>query len=516
MVQASLIKKVVSWIMAHKQEAFVLALIIFIGMFLRLYRIADYMTFLGDEGRDVIVVRRLLLYADPILVGPGTSIGNMYLGPLYYYFIAPGLFLANYSPVGPAVQIALLGTFTIFFIWYVAREWFGKYAAVISSILYAVAPVVIVYSRSSWNPNIMPFFSLLVIYSLWKVYYQQKYIWLLTLGIAFAFVLQSHYLGLLLTPVIILFWLLALRNSRKLKDTKPLMLHTLLSGLGFVILMSPLVIFDARHEWRNFEAMKKFFTERQTTVSAKPWSSLPKTLPLLEKIITRVVAGYDQIVGKWTSLVLFAPLILLAGLIKKIKLNSKERKAHFLLLVWMGVALLGLGVYKQEIYDHYYGFIFAAPFLIIGGVGQSVINSSKFRGASVVIVGVALLVLVNLVNNPIKGLPNMQLRRTEKVAAAILEYSENKPFNLAVIAERNYDAAYRYYLDINNAKVVDIDPQKSEETTTEQLFVICEMEKSKCDPTHNPKAEVANFGWSKVENEWEVFGTTIYKLGHTK
>ena len=52
------------------------------------------MTFLGAEGRDVIIVRTLLVKADPILIGPGTSVGGMYLGPLYYYFMAPFLLLA--------------------------------------------------------------------------------------------------------------------------------------------------------------------------------------------------------------------------------------------------------------------------------------------------------------------------------------------------------------------------------------------------------------------------------------
>ena len=58
--------------------------ILIIGAFLRLYKIDGYMTFLGDEGRDVIIVRNLLVNADPILIGHGTSVGGMYLGPLYY------------------------------------------------------------------------------------------------------------------------------------------------------------------------------------------------------------------------------------------------------------------------------------------------------------------------------------------------------------------------------------------------------------------------------------------------
>ena len=67
-------------------------------------------------------MRRLLVDFDPILVGPGTSIGNMYLGPLYYYMMAPALLFANFSPVGPAIQIALLGVLTVWLIWLVLEN----------------------------------------------------------------------------------------------------------------------------------------------------------------------------------------------------------------------------------------------------------------------------------------------------------------------------------------------------------------------------------------------------------
>ena len=158
----NIFRKSRAWVINNKLEALLLILVILTGAFMRLYKIDQYMTFLGDEGRDVIIVRRLLVNFDPILIGPGTSVGNMYLGPIYYYMIAPFLLLFNFSPVGPSVFIALLGIITIYFVWYVSRKWFGNIAALVSALLYSVSPVVIYFARSSWNPNIMPFFALLL------------------------------------------------------------------------------------------------------------------------------------------------------------------------------------------------------------------------------------------------------------------------------------------------------------------------------------------------------------------
>ena len=210
-----------NWVKENPKEAAILTLILLVGAFLRLYKISQYMTFLGDEGRDVIIVRRLLAYGDFFLIGPGTSIGEMYLGPLYYYMMAPALFLAGFSPVGPAIQIALLGVVTIALVYFIGKEWFGKWGAALGAFLYAISPTLIIYSRSSWNPNIMPFFALACIYSLWRIWRARQWKWVIVLGISFAFVLQSHYLGLLLAPTIGLFWLLTfLKEKRKGFGTK--------------------------------------------------------------------------------------------------------------------------------------------------------------------------------------------------------------------------------------------------------------------------------------------------------
>src|SRR3989344_4952917 len=320
--------QITKWVKENRLEAFWLAVILIIGAFFRLYRIDEYMTFLGDEGRDAIIVRRLLVNFDPILIGPGTSIGNMYLGPLYYYMIAPALFLANFNPAGPSVMISLLGILTIWFIWFVVREWFPKNTSEVSrgrnttsevgiSIgglvaagLYAVSPVVINFSKSSWNPNIMPFFSLLAIYSVWKFWKENKFRWIIITFLSMAFVLQSHYLGLLLAPVIVIFWVLTYLSLRRTPNTehqtlkRSFLKYSLVGLVVFLILMSPLALFDLRHNFMNFNAVKVFFTQRQTTVSALPWKALPKLSEVMNDSISSRFGGKQTRFAEFVSLYL--------------------------------------------------------------------------------------------------------------------------------------------------------------------------------------------------------------------
>src|SRR3989304_7725017 len=129
-------------------DKIILIVILIIASFYRLYLIMDYMTFLGDEGRDVLVVYNIL-HGKLTLLGPTSSVGGFFLGPIYYYFMAPFLFLFNYNPVGPAVMVGLIGTATVFLLYKICREFFNVRVAIFASILYAISPLVVAYSRPS-------------------------------------------------------------------------------------------------------------------------------------------------------------------------------------------------------------------------------------------------------------------------------------------------------------------------------------------------------------------------------
>ncbi len=197
------------------------------------------------------------------------------------------------------------------------------------------------------------------------------------------------------------------------------------------------------------------------------------------------------------------------------KRNFKIKEEYWILISWLGVGLIGFGIYKQNIYDHYFGFLFAAPFLLIG------IITSKLWSKGIIfkILASALLVYlvaVNIIASPLRKEPNKLLQRSIHVSKVIEENSGGEPLNLAVIADTNYEDGYKYFLLKDNYPVVSIDAQVPS-SVAKQLFVVCELiPNSKCDPTHSPKAQVASFGWSKIDNSWEVDGAIVYRLVHSK
>lgn len=503
-----------NWIKENPAEFWILVAVLVIGAFFRIYRIDQYMTFLGDEGRDVIIVRRIFTELHPPLIGPGTSVGGMYLGPLYYYMMAIPLLVAGFSPVGPSVMVALLGVATIAFVWWVGRNWFGKWAGIIAAVLYSISPTTIIFSHSSWNPNIMPFFAILSVYSVWKVWIKRKFNWLIVLGISLAFVLQSHYLGLLIIPTIFIFWFLTFRDLSKKKDSGPFIKKSVIGLASFFVLMSPLLIFDIRHDFMNTKAIYKFFVERRVNFSSSPMSAIPQIPQIFNLINKSLIAGKNSMAAAASSVVMALGIVYLfvESFIKR--KNFKIKAEYWLLISWFGFGLLGFGIYKQNIYDHYFGFLFPVPFLLIGIFISKLISKSLFAK----IFGLAFLtylVAVSLMGNPLRNDPNRLMERSMKVSRLVLDNVGGKPFNLAVIAERNYEDGYRYFLELWGGNILRAD-RGEPLTVSDQLIVICENNPATCDPTHSPKAEVANFGMTKIDRQWEVEGVIIYKLVHTK
>ncbi len=493
----------INWIKKNKLEFSLLLIILAVALFLRLYKISGFMTFLGDEGRDVRIVRDLITKGNLVFIGPMTSIGNMYLGPLYYYMMAPALFLSGLNPVGPAIMVALLGVVTVWFTWFVGRNWFGRAAGLIGALLFATSPVAIVYSRSSWNPNPMPFFALLCIWGIYEVWQKKKYFWLPIIGMSFAFALQMHYLGLLLSPVLGIFWLLSLLQIKKDKVKKQIFIRkTFLAILLFLILMSPLALFDLKHQGMNLKAFEAFFSDRQTTINLNPARS-DRFLPLISTTVTDLIMANQSILITIVSVLVFLLSIL-------VFVKSKWRTSLKMLFSWIGVALLGLSLYKQHVYIHYLGFIYPAIYLLLGALLGFVITRKGFIIKLLAAISLVLLVFLNLKYSPTFGNPNNQLRRTEQVADLIIKQSNGQPFNLGLIAKQNYDESYRYFLE-NKHSALEPDENK----ITNQLFVICEDGDS-CQPEGNSQYQIAIFGMAHVVNEWQIDYIKIYRLVHFK
>lgn len=483
-------------------KKWLVVVILILAAFVRLYRIGEYMTFLGDEGRDVLVVKDILVNHHIPLLGPPTSVGNMYLGPLYYYMMAVSMSVSWLNPVAASVMVALFGVTTVGLIFYLVSKYYGFLAGVFSSLLYALSPITIYYSRSSWNPNPAPLFALLTLIGFLKSKETDNYLWLILSGISLAFAVQMHYLALLLLPTVGVIWLYLFTHVKHKKRFK---LGTAFSVLSFLLLMSPVAIFDIRHNLMNYHAVKNFFFGHSPSLNGS-----------VADIFSRVWTIYSyNLVGRSLSLEtpLLYPILALLFFAVLVYFLIREKKYsrlwffNLIVCIWLVVGVLGLSILRQSIYDHYVGFLNPLPFILTGSLAffaDSFFPNRKLAMAPVLLV-FGLILISSLMKNPLLSEPNRQLQKTQTVAKFIIETSEDRPFNFALIAQNNYDAAYQFYLDTFGHK-----PKMLPFEKTDQLYVVCED--TVCNPVGHPKFEVAAFGMAKVVNVYQLWNLKIYKL----
>lgn len=479
------------------------------------------MTFLGDEGRDVLIAKHIL-EGHLVFLGPRSSAADFFYGPVYYYFITPFLLLFNFDPIGPAFAIAILGILTVYLIYFVAKDFFGQKAALFAAGLYAVSPLVIAYSRSSWNPNPLPFVSLLLLYLLYKAIVKKSWKLFVSVGILYGIAMQLQYIVLFLGVIIFLYVLIGDWLENKKIDIKALVVSYSQIVFGFLISFSPFLAFEIKNHFPNTKTIINFLISGpdKTQQIAKPFVDiiLGAFFQLFSRLLLRFPSTQKLSMYGNTEVALWqigTILLIFAGIAALFKIKNKP--VLLLFSLWLFLSLFLFGFYKKEIYDYYLGFMFPLPFLLIGNSLSALWDLKKIKviGVFISLVVFISLFLYNLDGMPFKSLPNRQRYQVENIADFVLSKTDNKPYNFALLTLGNSDHAYRYFFEVKRHPPVmfeniEKDPQRK--TVANQLLVVCED--PNCKPLGNPLFEVSGFGRAEIVGEWNVSVVKVYKLKH--
>jgi len=472
----------------------VLAIILLLSFFLRFYRLRDYIIFLGDQGRDVWVVKKMLIDGKFTLLGPVASVGGFYLGPLYYYLITPFLFLSKFDPIGPAILPALLGGITPLLLFFYVKKRYSTETALISAFLYTISPILVKYNRFSWNPNVIPFFSLIFFICFEKYLETKKNIFAVITGFLLGCLFQLHYLAFVFLPVMLIMLLIKFKFAIK-EQSKSL----LLLGIGGVIGWFPFILYEVRHNMQNFSGLEEFisrgggtnvgFNAGQYVVSL--FSNLSAVLYYLFNFPTAVVS-----------------IFLIGLLIYCIKTRS-------ILSEFVIASFLMLSLYRGKMGGHYFNIVYVFVLIIISDILGKILKS-KLK-----VIGIFFLLLISFFSikaYPFWQSPNHQLDQTIEISSYVLtKYARSESFNFALVTNGNSDTAYRYFFDLWGNSPIEIvndviDPERK--SVTNKLIVLCEPLSPCTDPRGAGLWEIASFGRAEIASQ-ERFGVyTIYVLRH--
>lgn len=467
----------------------ILVLVILLGIFLRFYELSGFATFLADQGRDAIVIKRIITGQHFPAIGAPTSLGQVYLGPFYYYFIAPWLLLFRFQPVGLAFGVAFFSSLYLLINYFIVKKLFDKKVALVSTIFLSFSSVLIDFSHYSWNPNLLPLFTLLTVYFVIKSLKNNKWYYFALAGTFLSFCIQLHYLALFLIPSFGFLYLISLFKSLKQLFSKFVNLFALVAF--FIIFSSPLIIFDLRHNFLNSRNFITLFQSSGTSLSAK-FNSLFDSFYYLN------IYSFNITLNKFFVYLLF--LFLIAILIVLIKQRSNLRTLLFIFLF----SILGMSLYSGPKHPHYFVILYPLYFIL---VSNFLALSSKNRlGKYLSVIFIVGFIFLNFQKyHFFKNKPNNQIAHAEKVAQFLDTIIGKEKFNFAVQPDGGPEDSYLYFLELKGK--VPLDRKKLE--VGKEMFVVCQNE---CDLLNTKSWNVTMFGRSKIVDEWKVEGVKIYKL----
>ncbi len=481
-------KAIISKLFKDKYSFSVLILFV-VGLFLRLYKINGFVTFLGDQGRDAIIIKRILTFEHFPAIGPPTSIGQVYLGPFYYYFIAPWLWFSNFDPIGPAIGVAILSSLFIVLSYILIKTIFDKKVALFSSILITFSSVIIEFSRFSWNPNLLPFFALLFFYFVYKSQKDQKIFWYFLTGAFLSFSIQLHYLALFLIPSVVIYFIFQIIKNKK--KTFEIAKGLMISVASFIFFSIPLVIFDLRHNYlnlNNFIALSKL----SSGLGQNLLKIIYDSFYIFNTYVFNIQLNNILIYILFTALVFF------------LFFSTKKKGSIRSLLTFFVLTFIGIALYGGQKFPHYFGVIYLY-YLVILSYFLSYVSDIKFSKFLIA----AFFILYIYINFQgyifLKGNGSHQINKAKKIASEIFKNVSDNKFTITSLPGDYSDTTYRYFLEIWGKKPIEKDSLEK----GEELFVVCEKE---CDPRNSAQWDIAYFAADKIEKVWSVNNVKIYKL----
>lgn len=431
-----------------------LFVILFFAAFFRLYRLDQLLGFWYDQGRDALIIWDLIHYHKFFLIGPVTGIEGIFLGPFYYYLLTPFYLIGRGNPVTAAAGLSWLTVASVFLVYLLGKKIYNRGVGLIAALLYGFSYNLIVFSRWLANPNPLPFFTLLVLFCLYKFIqtHNSKFLPCRQAGL----ILSSFLIGLCLqleaasaifflpSTAIILFW------QRKKVGLKALFLFL----TAFLITLLPQIYFNFRHDGILIAAFKKFLV-------------LDKSFgfSFFQVLKLRVVTYYDVFAGKliplggWPKMVILA--LFSAGLIlfwKKI-INEGGK----LLLIWLVVPLVGFLFYQGNhgyVWDYYFtGYIPA--FIILFSASIFFLFKKNFLGKFIVSVFLLFFLYSNVrqIKNFLKTGIGITLRAQKKAIDWIYKDAGGSDFNIDVYVPPQIYFSYSYLFKWYGVKKFGREPE---------------------------------------------------------
>ncbi|MGI5841553.1 MAG: ArnT family glycosyltransferase [Patescibacteria group bacterium] len=432
------------------------------GFFLRSYRQSDLLTFHYDQGRDAQIASDILAFRNFPTIGPTTGIEGLFLGPFWFYLITPGYFLSSGHPAGASIFISFLESLTIPLIFLIIKKYFSSTkAAYLGAILWAFSNFLIRSSRWFSNPSPLPFFVLLILFCLLKVFQDKDARFFPPIFLLLGLTLQLEAASaVFFIPTVLLFFLLN-RKSIVLK------VSSYFKGIVlFLILLLPQLAFELKNNFFITRSFLNFIFGKSNTNTGSSWA-----IPTLSFAQNRLVNFYNAFFSKLdTNLTQFSVVLFIIFIFSLFFLLKTHRKNLLVQLsfLWTFVPLAFLMFFVGNygnLYDYYLTGFFPS-FIILFSLS---LFSFKERYLSLLLAAITLFIFFqgnfiyvrDYLSAGVDGPEHITLGNQIQSIEKICELSKDANYNLTIYVPPIIPNSYNYLLTWyqNNGKCSPPSPQ---------------------------------------------------------
>jgi 4-amino-4-deoxy-L-arabinose transferase-like glycosyltransferase len=249
------------------KKYFIVAFLFFAAVFLRLYKLPQFLFFGFEQGRDAQIIQDIYQKHEFKLVGPKTDLAGIFHGAYYYYLLIPVYVLTHGNPLAAAFFLILLNSSVVVIMYFFAKEVFGSVKmGLLGSFFVTVSYDLIIYAR--WLSNVTPAIplTLLSFYFLWMYRIKKREIFLIFATLSAAFAAQFEIVLVLLFGFVILsYFLLRVISLPKLKTF-------LIAVVSSALIFTPHLIFNLRNQNIIITSIHSFLTENKGGRSSHDWA----------------------------------------------------------------------------------------------------------------------------------------------------------------------------------------------------------------------------------------------------
>lgn len=322
-----------------------------------------YNSFGQDIARDLVITQNNINKSEWIIsYGPKASVGDFYLPPLYYQVHLVLSLVFNNAPFVMKYFVIIVESLTpvvlvlIFKVLKIGKAAWGL------ALFYAIFPLVTLFSSFAWNPNTIPFFSTLALYSWLKIIRSlepqslRSPTWEATIGVvAVMIAFHFHYQSAVLVPFMLCLGVVSFIKQKSSRS------FWLLGILISIISILPYLLQEVISQWSNTHAILEYFSGEHSRYYDRV-SKINYVITFFPEFIERVTIGTNLPIYIMGRLLFFlgGACILFTAYTRR-----KENYAHIGLVVYL-ISIVGmLRFYKGDKLDYYLSTLYILPILLL-------------------------------------------------------------------------------------------------------------------------------------------------------